>query len=116
MRELTAGLENCLQEAVILLEDNQSTISMMKNPKFHGRSKHVSIKYHFIRDQVSKGIVELKYCPTKEMVADMMTKGLPKEQFTKSCDLWLELLLFKDSILTTSEEECWNETLIPELR
>ena len=77
MRQLTAGLENRLQEAVILLEDNQSTISMTKNPQFHGRSKHISIKYHFIRDQVSKGIVELKYCPTKEMVADMMTKGLP---------------------------------------
>ena len=82
MRQLTAGLENRLQDAVILIEDNPSTISMTKNHQVHGRSKHISIKYHFIGDQVSKGIVELKYCPTKEMVAGMVTKGLPKEQFT----------------------------------
>ena len=83
MSQLTAVLEDRPQEAAILFEDNQSAISMSKNPQFHGRSKHISIKYHFIRDQVEKGIVELKYCPTKEMVADMMTKGLPKEQFVK---------------------------------
>ena len=83
MRQLTAVLENHPHKAAMLLEDNQSAISMTKNPQFHGRSKHISIKYHFIRDQVDKGIVELKYCPTKEMVTDMMTKGLPKEQFTK---------------------------------
>ena len=83
MSQLTAVLEVRPQEATTLFEDNQSAISMTKNPQFHGRSKHISIKYHFIRDQVEKGAVELKYCPTKEMVADMMTKGLPKEQFMK---------------------------------
>ena len=83
MSQLTAVLKNCPQEAAVLFEDNQSAISMTNNPQFHGRSKHVSIKYHFIRDQVEKGVVEIKYCPTKEMIADMMTKGLPKEQFTK---------------------------------
>ena len=67
MRQLTAVLENRPHKAAMLLEDNQSAISMTKNPQFHGRSKHISIKYHFIRDQVDKGIVELKYCPTKEM-------------------------------------------------
>ena len=83
MSQLTAVLKNCPQEAAVLFEDNQFAISMTNNPQFHGRSKHVSIKYHFIRDQVEKGVVEIKYCPTKEMIADMMTKGLPKEQFTK---------------------------------
>jgi hypothetical protein len=83
MSQLTAVLEDRPQEATTLFEDNQSAISMTKNPQFHGRSKHISIKYHFIRDQVEKGAVELKYCPTKEMVADMLTKGLPKEQFMK---------------------------------
>ena len=83
MSQLTAVLKNCPQEAAVLFEDNQSAISMTNNPQFHGRSKHVSIKYHFIRDQVEKGVVEIKYCPTKEMIANIMTKGLPKEQFTK---------------------------------
>ena len=83
MSRLTAGLENRSEEPIVLFEDNQSAISMTKNPQFHGRSKHISIKYHFIRDQVEKGIVNLNYCPTRDMIADIMTKGLPKEQFTR---------------------------------
>ena len=83
MRQLTALLGDRPQEAVTVFEDNQSAICMTKNPQFHGRSKHISIKYHFIRDQVDKGSVKLQYCPTEDMVADMLTKGLPKEQFAK---------------------------------
>ena len=70
-------------KATTIFEDNQSAIGMTKNPQFHGQSKHIAIKYHFVRDQVGKGTVKLKYCPTKEMVADMLTKGLPKNQFVK---------------------------------
>ena len=77
MRQLTALLGDRPQEAVTVFEDNQSAICMT------GRSKHISIKYHFIRDQVDKGSVKLQYCPTEDMVADMLTKGLPKEQFAK---------------------------------
>ena len=84
IRQLTSVLENRLQETVTIFEDNQSAICMTKNPQFHGQSKH---KYHFIRDQVDKGTVKLEYCPTKEMVADMLTKGLPKEQCMKLRDL-----------------------------
>ena len=45
--------------------------------------KHVAIKYHFIRDQVDNGTVVLKYCKTEDMLADIMTKGLPRVQFEK---------------------------------
>ena len=67
----------------MILEDNQSAISMSKNPQFHGRTKHIEIKYHFIQEQVNSGTVELKHCPTEEMVADMLTKGLPRDKFVK---------------------------------
>ena len=71
-------------KATTIFEDKQSAIGMTKNPQFHGRSKHIAIKYHFVRDQVGKGTVKLlKYCHMKEMVADMLTKGLPKNQFVK---------------------------------
>ena len=83
VRQLTALLGDRPQEAVTVFEDNQSAICMTKKPQFHGRSKHISIKYHFIRDQVDKGSVKLQYCPTEDMVADMLTKGLLKEQFAK---------------------------------
>ena len=54
-----------------------------KNPQFHGRAKHIGIKYHFIREQVNNGQVALRCCPTEEMVADMLTKGLSQEKFVK---------------------------------
>ena len=83
MRRLTASLEDRTKEPVLLFEDNQSTISMSKNPQFHGRSKHIGIKYHFVRDQAEKNIVELRYCPTENMIADIMTKGLSKEKLVE---------------------------------
>ena len=60
---------------------------MTKNPQFHGRAKHVDIKYHYIREQVNDGTVELKYCPTNNMIADMFTKGLGRDRFIKLREL-----------------------------
>ena len=56
---------------------------MSKNPQFHGKSKHIAIKYHFIRDQVKKGTIQVMYCRTEEMPADMTTKGLGGDRFAK---------------------------------
>jgi len=58
--------------------DNQSCIKLTENPVFHGRSKHIGIKYHFIRDCVQKGVVKLEYIPTDKQVADILTKALPR--------------------------------------
>ena len=70
---------NCVQ----IYEDNQAAIKMSKNPQFHGRCKHIEIKYHFIRELVANKQLVLHYCPTEEMVADMLTKGLCRDQFNK---------------------------------
>ena len=67
----------------MIFGDNQSAICMAKNPQFHGRTKHIEIKYHFIREQIKSGTVELKYCPSKNTTAYMLTKGLHKEKFVK---------------------------------
>ena len=83
LRQLTADLNSRQPGATIIFEDNQSAISMAKNPQFHGRTKHIGIKYHFIREQVNSGTVELRYCCTGEMVADMLTKGIYRNQFVK---------------------------------
>ena len=56
--------------------DNKATIAMTRNPAFHSRTKHIDIRFHFIRDLTSEGIIELKYCPTNEQVADVFTKAL----------------------------------------
>lgn len=83
LRQLTTDLKHEPAAATVIFEDNQSTISMAKNPQFHGRSKHIAIKYHFIREQVCNNTVELQYCRTNDMIADMLTKGLHAEQFAK---------------------------------
>uniref|UniRef100_A0AAV1ULP4 Reverse transcriptase Ty1/copia-type domain-containing protein n=1 Tax=Peronospora matthiolae TaxID=2874970 RepID=A0AAV1ULP4_9STRA len=61
---------------LVIREDNQSCIKMTKNPVNHGRAKHIDIKYHHIRDEVKRGEVQLEYCETSVMMADIMTKGL----------------------------------------
>ena len=83
LRQLTTELSSPPETSTTIFEDNQSAICMTKNPQFHGRAKHISIKYHFIREQVKNGNIELRYCPSNEMLADMFTKGLSREQFCK---------------------------------
>ena len=56
--------------------DNQSCIRLFENPVFHDRSKHIEIRYHFIRDYIQRGVVELQYISTDEQVADILTKSL----------------------------------------
>lgn len=82
MRKLVSELGTPPEGPTVIMEDNQSCISMARNPQFHGRAKHIDIKHHFIREQVNSGAVDLQYCPTGEMLADILTKGLPQQQFS----------------------------------
>jgi hypothetical protein len=77
------GQEPCRMSPTLIYEDNQSSIALAKNPVHHVRSKHIDIQFHFIRDKVSSGEIELVYTPTDEMVADAMTKPLAAPKFTK---------------------------------
>ena len=83
MRQLIGDLTTTSTTPMTIYEDNQSAISMAKNPQFHGRAKHIGIKHHFIREQVEKGTVVLQYCQSEDMTADILTKGLNKDQFHK---------------------------------
>ncbi|KAF0691508.1 Aste57867_17287 [Aphanomyces stellatus] len=69
------------QRSIVVHCDNQSAIANAKNPGHHDRTKHISTKYHFLRNQVEKGRIQLQYCPTKLMVADILTMAIPREQF-----------------------------------
>lgn len=66
-----------------VFEDNQGTIFLSKNPKDHSRTKHIDIKFHYVRQAVQKGEIDVRYCETKRMIADTLTKGLPKPAFEK---------------------------------
>jgi hypothetical protein len=61
--------------------DNTSAISVSKNPVFHSKTKHIPIKYHLLRKQVTKNVVSLCYIPSKDQIVDIFTKPLAKLQF-----------------------------------
>ena len=54
---------------------------MSKNPVFHDKSKHIEIKYHYIRDMVQRGAVKLLYVATEEQIADVLMKPLARLKF-----------------------------------
>ncbi|KAL8132932.1 hypothetical protein AgCh_008421 [Apium graveolens] len=63
--------------------DNQSAIAMTGNPVQHSMTKHISIRYHFIREHVDEGTVELHFVPTDQQLADIFTKPLCEATFTR---------------------------------
>jgi hypothetical protein len=77
-RELVGDMET-----PILLVDNQSAISFAKNAEVKQRSKHIDVRYHFIRDKVNSGEIVISYIPNEENTADILTKALCREKFEK---------------------------------
>src|SRR4051812_39083272 len=67
----------------LIYEDNQSCIALAKNPVHHARTKHIDIQHHFIREKVQLRKIELEYISTDEMIADTLTKSLPKPAFIR---------------------------------
>jgi hypothetical protein len=73
-------------------EDNQAAIAIAENPINYKRTKHIDVKYHYTRDQLEKGTIEIAYCATDDQLADIFTKSLPRVQFqTLRCKLGLSV-------------------------
>lgn len=68
---------------VLIHEDNQSCIKQLESTKINNRSKHVDTKYHFVRKLHEEGLIDVRYCPTDQMVADMLTKPLTPQKLTR---------------------------------
>lgn len=81
MRRVLEKLGHAQNESTVIHCDNNSTIKLSKNPVLHGRSKHIDIRFHFLRDLTKDGTVELVYCSTQNQIADIMTKPLKLEVF-----------------------------------
>ena len=62
--------------------DNQGTIAVTQNPTNHQRTKHIDIRYHFIRDLVQSGEIIVDYIPSQSNLADVLTKPLDRAQFS----------------------------------
>ena len=83
LRRLLSGIGFKQTNATTIKEDNQGAICLSKNPTEHPRTKHVDIRHHFIRQMIEIKEVKVEYCPTNEMLADALTKGLSRDKFER---------------------------------
>ena len=81
LRQLLLDFGVQQDQATTIMEDNQGAIFIAKNPVTHARSKHIDVRYHYIREALRDGTIDLQYCPTQEMTADILTKPLHKGRF-----------------------------------
>ncbi|MBW0479366.1 hypothetical protein O181_019081 [Austropuccinia psidii MF-1] len=78
-----AWMKQIIQEAIgitytcTLHSDNQSAISIASNPIYHHGTRHIEFCLHFIRNHLQTNLLRLKYLPTADMLADLLTKNLP---------------------------------------
>jgi len=83
LRRLLSDIEINQNGPSTVFDDNQGAIELSKNPKFQNRTKHIDVSYYYVREQVNLNIISVKHCPTEDMIADVMTKGLSKTVFEK---------------------------------
>jgi hypothetical protein len=83
LQDLLIELKLIEKKETILYQDNQGAIFLEKNKTNKSRTKHIDVRYHFIREQVEKGRLDIIYCPTDAMIADVLTKPLPDMAFRR---------------------------------
>ncbi|KAK7872290.1 hypothetical protein R5R35_012133 [Gryllus longicercus] len=76
-------LKEPVQEPTNLKMDNQGALCLVKNPVFHKRTKHVDIKYHYIREKLEEGTISVSFVPSDLELADVFTKPTPRYNFHK---------------------------------
>jgi hypothetical protein len=83
--------------------DSTSAISVAKNPVLHSRTKHIEVRYHFLRDNVENGNIDLIHVPTEKQLTDILTKPLDQATFARlrgefgvvfPFELWLGGLMY----------------------
>ena len=86
LRRLLASI-GIPQRPPTIFTDSQNAMRLAVNPQFHSRTKHVNVKFHFLREQVVLRSIEIHYLPTQQQIADIMTKALTPDQFPRLRDL-----------------------------
>lgn len=81
LRRLLTELKVKTEGAIEVLCDNQSAIAIAKNPVHHDRMKHVEIDRHFISEKIETKMINLRYLPSQQEAADILTKALHRTNF-----------------------------------
>ena len=85
INEIRGGQEGPLT----IMADNQSTIALAKDNKFHSRTKDMDLQYHFICEAIRDKRIKMQYILTMDNVADIFTKALPKLKFVNLLESWV---------------------------
>lgn len=81
LRQLLTDLGIPLEQATTIYEDNQGCIKLANSEKLNARTKHIDVRHHYLRDLVDRNVINLVYCETDRMIADALTKPLPRPKF-----------------------------------
>ncbi|MCO5564837.1 hypothetical protein L7F22_018505 [Adiantum nelumboides] len=81
---LLRDLEIHVQDPVVIYCDNFSSIQLVRNPVFHARTKHIEVHYHFIRERVLDGDIDLAYVDTEDQVADLLPRPWVQRSYDAS--------------------------------
>ncbi|GKA01705.1 ribonuclease H-like domain, reverse transcriptase, RNA-dependent DNA polymerase, partial [Tanacetum coccineum] len=81
LKRLLSKITDSNEKKITIYVDNKSATALMKNPVFHGRSKHIDTKYHFIRECVEKEDLTVEHISGEQQRADILTKALPRIRF-----------------------------------
>ena len=74
---------------VNLNNDNRGAVALASDSRFHKRTKHIDIRYHFIRELITSGQLKIGWLATTEMIADILTKAVSRQQLIKQRDLFM---------------------------
>jgi bifunctional DNase/RNase len=85
MKQTLIAIQVEYDEPIPIYCDNTHAISISKNLVMHSKTKNIPIKYHFLQEQVVEKNIRVEYVGTKEQVADIFTKSLPREAFEYLC-------------------------------
>ena len=80
LRQFLADVGYVQEGPTSIMCDNQGCIALAKNPTHHSRTKHIDVQHHFNREKLENQDICLKYCPTEDMIADVLTKPLAKDR------------------------------------
>lgn len=81
LKQLFADIGESTSEKLVLFVDNQSAIKLIKNPVYHKRTKHIDVRYNYVREKYEENQIDIKFVPTNDQISDIFTKALSPNKF-----------------------------------